>query len=832
MPEQNGVFKALLLSLCGFVYKLGATFAVLLSFSSFLKISGRAGLPYFYIGLSAASLLIGAGLFVSRFGRQVTPRISYVLNPVLALLLTWVGLNYASLSYSGIFALYIAVSLYDVYFGIFFWNAANAILTVREMRQWVGLISGLTFAGGILLGYLFPVLFSLASYSSCYLICAALFLVLPIFVAILPPGREEAGAEPLGQQNSSTGDVIDAIARHPLSAMICGAMVLIAFSRYSMSFLFSAALSLRFADERELAAFAGAFESSLRVFTLIAQSFVLPVLLKRFRPPALLRFSPLLLMAGSVLLLALPGFWGLMCFQFLLMASIRTFDLNLFNLFYNLYEKSLRSRFRFLADGMVFPGAVILTGLLLANLEQSSEGNILYWLLLVAGGFSWHLAGRATSGYFLALQLNLHKNQPHAEAAYQGESDAIIDSAAEQEKIEAMPVKHRPQALVRLARKNSRAAAEIIVALMGRARDDGELTMLIRIAGRTDSPETREAVARYLDERSWTPRVVAESVEAAYKIMHGAAVPHLLPLLASTSNRVRANAVLAITRLTNDEKVLKIALQSLLEMSRSGQADFRASAAAVVGELPNFCFKDLLLLLLQDDDEKVRLAALKSCEKWRNPDLIKNLIQTAEKFAQNAEQIGRSIEALRLGILNRLEERAAEIGVLHQVQEIVSRNRSPRFIEIFLKLLIIRPGTAVCALMETVATHSDCSCLEIIDCCCGLAGMNIGELADRLTPERVSTHEATTVTGILGCLNRTEFIELAQLAVKKQSGREECRALFVTGCRLHALRDSESGLLAKLASADSAERDLAIELIESACSNEVAKLLQTLAAGC
>ncbi len=91
MAERFSGNLILRLCLCGFVYKLGATFAVLLSFSSFLKIAGRAALPEYYVWLSIATLLTGVVMTGSQRWQQTGLRASRFVAPAFALMLWAAG---------------------------------------------------------------------------------------------------------------------------------------------------------------------------------------------------------------------------------------------------------------------------------------------------------------------------------------------------------------------------------------------------------------------------------------------------------------------------------------------------------------------------------------------------------------------------------------------------------------------------------------------------------------------------------------------------------------------------------------------------------------------
>lgn len=827
MAESFADKRILLLSLCGFVYKLGATFAVLLSFSSFLKIAGREALPEYYIWLSVFSLIAGLVMVGSRRWQKTSLRVSYIVAPIFALLISAAGSQYAVLGKLELMAIYVAVSLYDVYFGIIFWNTANSLLTVREMRQWVGVIAGVMFSGGIVLGYLMPALFSLFSYAACHYACALIFLLLPVCVATLPR-KEGEDHEKVEESTVNWQKTLTLAAGHPLSLLIAGSMVVLAFSRYSSSYLFASALTQKFVDERDLASFSGAFESSLRLISLFSQSLLLPWLLKRFRPTALLFLTPAILTAGAAGMLVFPGFEGLVAFQFMLLLSIRTFDQNLVNLFLNLYERALRNQFRFFSDGIVFASTVILTGLLLKTVAGSTDDAVLYWLLLGAGVFYLLLARRAANDYQKALQANLALRERETGFAG-GEGFEVLDYEAEMARVLGQPLKNWPYLFGRMTRRNQEFAAGLIASMLKRVNSDEELAMLIRIAGRNGHRSLEACLNGFLSG-SHAPRVIADAVESAYRLSGERAIPWLQPLLSHADNRVRANSVLALIRLAKDEKVLRTALADLLAMAQSDEAGCRASAAAVLGELPHSCFSELLRQLLFDKETRVRGAAVKSCEKWRSIELTGWLEECGHRFPEDRVRVEAALAALQADLMTRVERLAAACGLRHDVSSLLNVRRDRVFVELLLKLLQVLPGLPVIALLELLATHNQCDCTAKITACVSDApamGLNFAELCSWLQVGCCDPHAAEIVQSLLNCLDLDGLSEVWQRLQAENPGVEARKMLFSAGCRIAGIQES-AALWAGLAGANPAEKDLALELLETA--GGAASLLKSLAA--
>ncbi len=824
MAERFSGNLILRLCLCGFVYKLGATFAVLLSFSSFLKIAGRAALPEYYVWLSLATLLTGVVMTGSQRWQQTGLRASRFVAPAFALMLWAAGSYYAVLARQHLLLLYVAVSLYDVYLGIIFWNTANSLLTVREMRQWVGVIAGVMFSGGIILGFLMPLLFSFASFQTWYPVCGIIFLLLPLCVAALPQVKDGISA-PLPVEEPRWQASLSQAAAHPLSAFIVGSMVVLAFARYSTSFLFASALSQRFADERDFASFSGAFESLLRLLSLVSQSLLLPWLLRYFRPTTLLLLTPVVLMAGSALLLVLPGFMGLVLFQFILLLSIRTFDQNLVNLFLNLYDRALRNRFRFFSDGIVFASAVIVTGFLLKYVAASGNETILPWLLLAAGCGYWLLARRAADRYRLALQASIGVNLYQHSA---GENMPVFDHEAEMSRILAQPIRSWPHLIGRLTRQNQAVAATLIDMLLARSTSEAEKSLLTRIAGRNGHCQLEPVLVRLLADEC-SPRVLADCIEAVYRLMGKRAMPFIKPFIDHSDNRVAGNAVLAMVRLADTAKELHPVLACLLKMASSENAGCRATAAAMLGELPHRCFSELLRRLLFDQEAKVRAAAAKSCVKWRSHELIVWLTECADRFPEDREQLVAAVSSLQNGMMTRLDSMASELGVRSQVGALLGMRRERAYVELLLRLLMHGKVDASLKLAETLIGHEHCACLQKISACLAdgsVAVEKICHLADSGCDDR---HEGEVIQEFFECLRASDLLLVGEQILLRRSGGAVRRALFIAAghdCGIQSPGNVWAGLLSQ----NQSEKDLACELLDNV-KGQLASLLKRLA-GC
>ncbi len=827
MADSSADRRILLLSLCGFVYKLGATFALLLSFSSFLKVAGREALPEYYIWLSLFSLIAGLVMVSSHRWQKTSLRVSYIVAPIFALIIGAAGSQYAVHGKLELMAVYVAVSLYDVYLGIIFWNTANSLLTVREMRQWVGVIAGVMFSGGIALGYLMPALFSLLSYAACHLACAAIFMLLPVCVALLPRKEVDDHEKTAAICRPSWRETLGLAAANPLSLLIAGSMVVLAFSRYSSAYLFSSALSQRFVDERDLASFSGAFESSLRLISLFSQSLLLPWLLKHFRPTTLLLLTPAILTLGAATMLIFPGFEGLVVFQFMLLLSIRTFDQNLVNLFLNLYEKSLRNQFRFFSDGIVFASTVILTGLLLKAVAGSAYEAFIFWLLLGAGICYWLLARRAGNDYRKALQLNLAATDRYAEAAG-GEGYDVLDHEAEMARILAQPSRSWPYLLGRMTRRNQAFAAGLIIAMLKRAASDEDLSMLVRIAGRNGHSSLEMVLSDFLSGRH-APRVIADAVESAYRLSGERAIPCLQRLLSHADNRVRANSVLALIRLAKNEDILRPALSDLLAMAKSDDAGPRASAAAVLGELPHRCFSDLLKQLLFDKESRVRVAAMKSCEKWRSIELAGWLEECGRRFPEDLARTEAAVAGLQADLMTRVERLAGEYGIWREVSSLMNLRRDRAFVELLPRLLQVFPGPRAISLLEQLAAHDRCDCLRRVLVCVtvtAVPAVNIAELCAWLTAGSLDPHAAEILQSLLNCLDLAGLSEVWQFLQAEKRGVEERKMLFTACCHIAGIHEPNV-VWNRLTGSNSSEKDLAIELLETA--KDAACLLKSLA---
>ncbi len=826
MPERDSALRALLLCCCGFAYKFTATFAVLIGFSSFLKIAGSSGLPTYYIVLSTVSLVMGAFLILGRTGRAVSTRVSFWLNPILALAMAYCGMNYAALEYGPILALYVAVSVYDIYFGILFWNHANSLLTIREMRHRLGLLSAVSFAGGVVAGFLFPLVFRHISFASTYLVCALMFLLMPVFVAMLP--RDNEGETHDVKTSQRLPEFLHAILRHPLSSIVVGAMVILAFSRYSIAYIYATALSAQLSDETSLASFTGAYDSSLKLITALVQALLLPVLLRRFGPAKLLGLTPVLLAIGIVAIYLSPVFFVIAGCNFLLLLSIRSLDLNLINLFFNLYGRELRNRFRFAAEGIVFSLTVILTGFFIRYLDASAGRQTLLLLLFISALAYFYIAWRSRKAYQLAVRQNLGCSGSSGVVAGNFEAVQLVDSEAEYTRISALPASRWPLALSRLARLQSAAAAEIILRMLKDENSPEARSTLVRIAGRLRHELTAPALVALLDAQT-EPRLLADSIEAAFGVMGGQALEHIRRFIASPHNRVRANAVLAVIRLADDEVVIRSALSALKEMALSENAAFRASAAAMLGELPSACFHTLLQKLLFDGNSGVRTAAVASCVKLRDSAWIKELTALADMYPEQSALALRAVNSLSLNRQGALEKAAAEAGCRERLQDLLVHNRGYEFMDFMDDLFRNMQVEAALKVAEFINSANEqdhqARIRQILTFC---------DYEFCLTLKAAVAAESGQVPVTLLCLvlaglEQTKFTRIARLLIADNMFFACRRSLFASLCLRHSLDTDTDELTRRFFDGSKSEKDLVLELFADKVAPDTDNILKSLA---
>ncbi len=647
MIKERMPKKVLYLSVAGFFLKFATTFSIILSCTSFLKTAGAGALPVYYIILNILSISVGTTLAVKNIRDFKFP---IYLSSVIGLYLIWFSTLEAATSW-GVMALFSITSIYDIYANILFWTHINQCLTIKEIKNYVGVISGVSFFGGILVGLLTKFLLGYISMKSAYVFCGVVHLLLPL-VTLLHVESPSEGMAFFRAEFTLT--MKRQIADSRLLRIIMLIFILSSFVRYTLGFQYGMAISDQFKDEKSLAGFIGLFDSAVKISVFISQLLAANSLLKNFSLKANLLFYQSGIVVFSLLLFFQKTFWLVVAFQFYFQLFVKLIEQNVASTLFNVFAREIKNQIKFMVEGMVFPLTSIFVGLFITYFRNVLSSDYFFLFLAIAGiiyyistiklneAYMDTIAASLCSGGAPAGIKNHYENPPF-------ENGFDIDFYLSNERGGRLNMVHE------LERLSPEMGAGLILRLLRDEKDKFVMASLVRVACRHKNEKVQQQLGRTIFSLN-DNRVTANFIESAVCEGDSSLISYVTPYIEHSDNRIRANAILAAIKLSSEETILNLALSSLAAMLKAPHYKQRASAAAAIGELGLECFRPALEKLLFDSEISVRKAALAGCEKIASQKLIP-VLERMKCEAGNekiSSSIDRAISRIKSGVFSRL----------------------------------------------------------------------------------------------------------------------------------------------------------------------------------
>jgi len=652
MTDARTPQKIIYLYITGFFLKFATTFSLILTSASFLKTAGAGMLPVFYIILNILSISVGTTLAVKNVKNFKLP---IYASSVMGLYMLWFSAVLSGATSWDVMALYSVISIYDIYVNILFWTHINQCLTIKEIKSYVGLISGVSFFGGILAGVFNKLLLAYVTIKSAFVVCGAVHLLLPlaVFLHVEPPA---GGAAFL--KEGFAGMARRQISGSKLLRTIMLIFVFSSFIRYTIGFQYGAAISDQFRDEKSLAGFIGLFDSAVKISIFLSQIILAERLLKNFSFRSNLFFYQTGILFFSLALFFHRSFWLMIGFQFYFQLFVKLIEHNVAGALFNIFARDIKNQIKFMVEGMVFPLASIFIGIFITSFKG----------LAVQGYFFVFLSIAAVLYYISTIKLNDEYMDSIAAVLRSKSSAADDDGKISHEKPEfeegfdiefylSNEREGRIDMVHELGKLPPGMTEFIIIRLLRDEKDKFVMASLVKAACGHKSEKVQQQLGRTIFSLN-DNRVTANFIEAAAAGGNEDMVSYISAYIEHSDNRVRANAILAAVKLSCDEEVLKRALASLSAMARSDSARNRASSAAVMGELGLECFVGAIEKLFSDPDISVRKAALAASEKTGLPKFIPALerMKAAPGSEKLSALIDRAMARIKSGVYCKLTE--------------------------------------------------------------------------------------------------------------------------------------------------------------------------------
>jgi AAA family ATP:ADP antiporter len=586
----------------------------------FLTRYGAAQLPYLYLASAVLLLLVFFG-FSWLGSRHPVRRLIAPATAVLvilcvalrvALLLPWKGVSAAAYVVSEIVAR-VPVLL--------FWSFAALLFNPREARRIFVVIGAAgtvacAAAGALIRGFARPL-----GTENLFLIVAALVAGFGVF--LLRVGRVETAAgggvarvEPLSSFRASTG-----VARLP---QVRGLAMLLAASTVTLvltDFLFKSGARARFAGA-DLAGFFGSFYSATSVVTLFFQLFLVHRVLQRGGVLPALGLLPLVLAAAGAGVAATGRFEWIVAAKFADPVLDFTLHATGLQLLYLGIRRQSRSQARAFAEGIGRPAAMALAGMLLLTVARkltvpqlglAISAASLLWLFLAWKNYRTYVAGLLDS--IGARRFDLSQETV-------GWNDPLVERHL-RESLRTAPDGDVPYLLGLVP---DMAGGEWVGEYRDLLRRPLPEIKVVALEFMREKGDETDAAA-ILDHLTHPDATVRKAALHAAAAKGGAAASgRMKPLLEDPDPEVRGSAVAELMNM-GDLDALLVACIALKLMLGSPEETSRAAAASALASVRNEGLSRPLSMLLADREPVVRLAALSSCRRRPNPELIGPVIE-------------------------------------------------------------------------------------------------------------------------------------------------------------------------------------------------------------
>jgi ATP:ADP antiporter, AAA family len=608
------------------------------AYAIFLNVFSAQRLPFVYIGESIVSTLASL-LYLQLSKRYSLARL--LVGNVTLLTLSIVGYRGGLAVATGewlLFTLPIWYGVFNTLMYIAFWNLLGRLFNLQQGKRLFGLFTGGQLGVTLLVGFMVPALLTVLATQDLLIVAALVaggaVAVLVHITRMAPALHEVERDEP--EEGTAPAPGKTGLLADPYVRLLFLMYLLFAFGDYFVDNIFYAELELQFTDPDQVAGFLGVFTGVVGGLSLLIHLFLSRAVLSRFGVRTVILLTPVLLLMvavpftglGALSVAAVLLFW-LASGMNLTRQLTDAFDNTAANLLYQPLPAALRTQTQTAVDGILYPIAAGVTGLVLLWLTAVLQftpvqlGFVLVPILVL-----WALTAMALGRrYPQRVQEAMHRRIVHGNPAFipdRASLDVIhqnlrnphpgaaiyasnvleaMDGALFYEQLPGL-LEH-PHAEVRLH----------ALACLERSSGRPLTATLWRLFEREEEPRVRGAALRTLATVGGT---MGGTVEDG--VGDGEELDRLLPFLASPDPVLRQAVMTGLLRSGELGGVLA-AGEALAQIIRSPEDGDRIFAARVLAESGiNNLFRPLLALL-GDGEAPVRRAAMVAAGKLQQPRL-------------------------------------------------------------------------------------------------------------------------------------------------------------------------------------------------------------------
>ena len=788
--------RIFLLCLTGFVLNFTIHFGTILTYSLFLKKLGPGYMPYHYMSFILSGIT-GLILFLREVSGikwltvlTLTMGFIYVTLPVT---FTW---NERIVT----FIIFTITRLYFIYGIIFFFSFINTILTVREGKKYIGILSGTGFMGAIIAGYITKPLLLRYSMNYCFILTGFICILnlLPLFII------KATGIKEIIKEKRTTLPFSQIININFVRLMIIFVM-LSGIIRYFIDFEFSGVLSSNFKDSKDVAIFYGNFNAISNITILFAQILFTGKILENLSLSTSFKIISGIFIVFSLLCTVTPVFWFIVSFQFIFMVITRIMIDPCRRILVGAVSSDMRSGVRFITEGIFYAAGVALTGVIIALLNLFSPSSFIFFLIIfMLSLMYYYCGGKLDRAYIDALIGNLKRKKsdssvPDGDFEYLKELSLLGTEEGKGIILEAMDNEKDPSFL------------SAILKLTGNLKKDKKLyDKIARISGNTDDTSiivsAIEVLARWGDEES---------------------IKTILPFMSHNVPEVKCTAILAVMKMSVKPEDLKEGTLKTILMLKDDKEENRSLGLEILGELGLNCFIPAIGRFFNDPHMNVRKNAVNMALKLRASSLMSelSLMLQQEEDEENRDIIKRALERITDDTFEEITLLIKGLNVEDKQKVITSvrKIKEQSVLELSLRALSLGEKTISVKLVEIIEKYkNDTKSLELLKHSFIEKTFSPEVLIEDIMKtgdiKGVSYSILQAVTGD----GMNEFIagRVAEFIDNSQNyDMEFIRLCFYMAGICSLGIDTAVGAYENIISGESHKRDLAIEVIETAVSH-------------
>jgi len=622
-----------------FLQGLASELAQVASYSLLLAAYPATILPWVYMGVA---VFVTAGSFAYRALKQRLP-----LKHFLPLVVAFTAFGFFVLWLALLLTphpwLRVALTIWtEVPFflnGMVFWEMADRIFDLRQVKRLFGRIVSIGYLAGIFAGLTAAGVTGLiGAIHVIGLSCIASIGLVGATIWIQRTYADDLAADDSTDEDDSESESHEAPARelfkHPLASLIFILLGVTILEFYIFDNVFYDFAGKMFSGEAAFAAFYGIYTAAVNLVSLITLGFVTSRVMSRFGVGVSLLIMPaavlLVVVGANGVLISTENvallFWLVIAGKFLDDVLTPCFNYASIDVLIQALPKRFRSRTRSVADGIIYPVCAGLAGLLLLVLTSLAgmDANDLMVLLLAVLLVCFAIARRIPAAYRVSLRTALEKR------SLDGLSLLPADSATTR-MLESGLLEESPSRALHclnlLIERNPDSAVNALVRLLDHPSDIVRQTALTRLTDHSAGSALQKV--RSLSVTDPSPAVRAAAVLTLATLLEGDSVDVIQPHLSNRVPLIQQSAIIGLLRAGGIEGVLA-AGGYLLDMIRNTDSTQRAQAALVIGAVGIPSFHRPLRALLVDDAIEVRQAALASARSLGTPRLIDDVANCLE----------------------------------------------------------------------------------------------------------------------------------------------------------------------------------------------------------